>query len=195
MVGRPREFDIEQALESAMQAFWAKGYEATSLVDLMEATGLHKGSIYQAFGDKHNLFLQALKRYLEEMRKQEREVLRQAPTPLDGLRTGAHQLLGMADSNKDFPRGCLAVNALVELAPHDDDVKMIMGDHLQRMREMLSEAFANAQVAGQVSKDRPPRLLTAMLMTFMAGLAATMKSGLGEAEAHRLLDAQMDAIF
>lgn len=195
MVGRPREFDVEEVLESAMQAFWAKGYEATSLADLMRATGLHKGSIYQAFGDKHSLFLQSLNRYLEEMRKQEREVLRNAPTPLDGLRTGAHQILGMADSDKDFPRGCLAVNALVELAPHDDEVKKIMGDHMQRMRNILIEAFENAQAAGQVSRDRRPELLTSMVMTFMAGLAATIKSGLGETEAHRLLDAQMDAIF
>ena len=74
MVGRPRQFDEDLALDSAMQAFWAKGYEATSLADLMAATGLHKGSLYQAFGDKHSLFIRALNRYLEEMRS------RSAPT-------------------------------------------------------------------------------------------------------------------
>lgn len=55
MVGRPRQFDEEQVLDAAMKAFWAKGYESTSLADLVEVTGLHKGSLYQAFGDKHTL--------------------------------------------------------------------------------------------------------------------------------------------
>ena len=195
MVGRPREFDVDQALDDAMQAFWTKGYEATSLTDLMAATGLHKGSLYQAFGDKHSLFLQALHRYLAEMRETQREGLRTAPTPLDGLRTGAHQILDMADSNEECPRGCLAINCLVELAPHDDEVKKILGDHMQHMRSTIGETIGDAQTAGQVRKDRPPEVLTAMMMTFMAGLATTLKSGLDKDEAHRLLDAQMDAIF
>ena len=67
MVGRPRQFDVDQTLDAAMRAFWARGYEATSMADLMAATGLHKGSLYQAFGDKHALFIEALKRYLGEM--------------------------------------------------------------------------------------------------------------------------------
>ena len=195
MVGRPREFDVDQALDDAMQAFWTKGYEATSLTDLMAATGLHKGSIYQTFGDKHSLFLRALHRYLAEMRETQRAGLRSAPTPLDGLRTGAHHILDMADSNEECPRGCLAINCLVELAPHDAEVKKILGDHMKHMRSTIGETIGDAQTAGQVRKDRPPEVLTAMIMTFMAGLAATLKSGLGKVEAHRLLDAQMDAIF
>lgn len=195
MVGRPREFDEDQALDAAMQAFWAKGYEATSMADLMAVTGLHKGSIYQAFGDKHSLFVQALNRYLAEMRETERSVLKKAPTPLDGLRNGAHHVLDMADCEGEVPRGCLAVNALVELAPHDAEIKTILGDHMQFMRATIGETIGDAQTAGQVSKDRPPEVLTSMLMTFMAGLAAMMKSGLGKDDARRLLDAQMDAIF
>ena len=65
-----------------MHAFWARGYEATSMTDLIAATGLHKGSLYQAFGDKHSLFVGALKRYLETMRRQKTQALKSAPTPL-----------------------------------------------------------------------------------------------------------------
>ena len=195
MVGRPREFDKDQALDAAMQAFWAKGYEATSMAELMAATGLHKGSIYQAFGDKHSLFLQALQRYLADMRETERTVLRNAPTPLDGLRTGAHHVLDMADCDRDIPRGCLAVNALVELAPHDDAVKQILDDHMQFMRKTIGETIGDAITAGQIEPEQPPEVLTSMMMTFMAGLAAMLKSGLASEDAHRLLDAQMDAIF
>jgi TetR/AcrR family transcriptional repressor of nem operon len=195
MVGRPREFDEEQALDAAMEAFWSKGYEATSMADLMAATGLHKGSIYQAFGDKHSLFVQALNRYLAEMRETERSMLKNAATPLDGLRSGAHHVLGMAHADAEAPRGCLAVNALVELAPHDQSIKSILDDHMSFMRRTIGEKIAEAQAAGQISKEQPPEVLTAMMMTFMAGLAATIRMGLDSTEAHRLLDAQMDAIF
>ena len=75
MVGRPREFDEEQVLDAAMKAFWANGYEATSLADLVSVTGLHKGSLYQAFGDKHSLFIQTLSRYLQNIRHHKNQVL------------------------------------------------------------------------------------------------------------------------
>ena len=64
-VGRPREVDEDAVLEAARDAFWQKGYEATSLADLCQCTGLHKGSLYQSFGDKHALFMRALQRYAQ----------------------------------------------------------------------------------------------------------------------------------
>ena len=64
-VGRPREFDEDTVLEAAMEAFWSKGYEATSLAELCTCMGLNKGSLYQAFGDKHTLFMRALKAYAD----------------------------------------------------------------------------------------------------------------------------------
>lgn len=195
MVGRPREFDKEQALDAAMQAFWAKGYEATSMAELMAATGLHKGSIYQAFGDKHSLFLAALQRYLAEMRSTEGKVLRNAPTPLEGLRSAAHHRLDFTDCSGECPRGCMAVNSLVELAPHDDAVKEVLNEHMGYMRKMIGETISDAQVAGQIRTKRPPELLTGMMMTFLAGLVSLLKSGMAIEDAHRLLDAQLDAIF
>ena len=64
-MARPREFDMDQALDAAMSTFWAQGYEATSMTDLVEATGLQKGSLYKAFDDKHDLFMKSLSRYLD----------------------------------------------------------------------------------------------------------------------------------
>ena len=194
MVGRPRQFDEDHVLDAAMRAFWAKGFEATSLSDLMEATGLHKGSLYQAFGDKHTLFLRALERYLAEMRRQKADILERAQTPLDGIREVGHMMLEMADADPVCPKGCMAINALVELAPHDSDVQAMTAAHLDSMRGSLSKAFAAAQKCGQVSAARPPKLLTMMLMTFLAGMATTLKGPLTKREGHKLLDAQIDAL-
>ena len=194
MVGRPREFDIEQVLDAAMHAFWAKGYEATSLADLMQATGLHKGSLYQTFGDKHALFVQALKRYLEDMRRQKNALLKEAPTPLDGVTNVAHRMLDIADDDCTCPKGCLAVNTLVELAPHDSEVQQVMAAHMQHMRRSLEETVSRAQEAGQLGRQRSPEVIAALIMTFMAGLATTLKGPLTKVEAHKLLDALLESL-
>lgn len=195
MVGRPREFDVDHALDAAMRAFWAKGYEATSLSDLMSATGLHKGSLYQAFGDKHSLFTQALTRYLEEMRRQKNEQLSNAPTPLDGIRSVGHAMIDIADGDSPCPKGCMAINSLIELAPHDSEVEKVLEDHIAKMRKSLEDTVSKAQAEGQIRDDRPAELITMMIMTFMAGLATTMKGPISHADAHRLFDAQLEALI
>lgn len=178
-----------------MRAFWAKGYEATSLVDLMEATGLHKGSLYQTFGDKHSLFVTALKHYLEDMERQKSEVLKDAKTPLDGMRAVMHRMLDIADADPACPKGCMAVNALVELAPHDSEVQQIMGEHLQKMQTSFQDVVAQCQAAGQISRKRTPQEFTTLMITFMSGLAAQLNGHFDKAEGHRLLDMQLDALL
>src|ERR687891_349404 len=95
-MARPREFDIDEALEAAMGAFWVRGYEATSLADLMQAMGLQKGSIYKAFGDKHALFLCALQRYLDQMYEAQRAMLTGATSPRVALQAWLDQLIEAA---------------------------------------------------------------------------------------------------
>ena len=177
-----------------MHAFWANGYEATSLTDLVSATGLLKGSLYQAFGDKHSLFIQSLSRYLENMRRRKDELLEQAPTPLDGIREVLHGMIDIADADSECPKGCMAANSLVEMVPSDAEVRKIMVDHSQRMRRSMIGNVVAAQAAGQIKIDRKPELITALLMTFMAGLATTMKGPLSKIDAHKLLDAQLNAL-
>lgn len=194
MVGRPREFDPEIALDAAMRAFWAKGYQATSLSDLMEATGLHKGSLYQAFGDKHSLFIQALKRYLSDMRRMKSKMIAQAATPLEGIRAVAHGMLDIADGDCSCPRGCMAINTLVELAPYDAEVQEVMNDHIQRMRSSFAEVVARGQEAGQIRTDKSAAEITALMMTFMLGLGTSLRGHLSKDDAHKLLDAQFEAV-
>lgn len=195
MVGRPREFDVDQVLEAAMKAFWANGYEGTSLADLMAATGLHKGSLYQAFGDKHALFLQALRRYLGDMRRQMKDLLGGAETPREGIYAMAHGMLDIMDGESDCPAGCMAINALVEMVPHDTEVRAIMRDQLQTMRSTFETSVARAQDAGLVNTERSSDVITWLILTFMAGLAAELKGPLSTAQAHELLDIQLGAVL
>jgi len=195
MVGRPRQFDVDATLDAAMHAFWARGYEATSMADLMAATGLHKGSLYQAFGDKHSLFVQALKRYLDDMFRAGTSAIDTAPTPREGLERLAHTLIEITGEDHGEPRGCMALNALAELAPHDAEVRELLQGQVASIRRGVTTTVRRAQALGQVARERAPDVIADMLLMFVWGLATSMKGYIDKKHAHALLDEQLRAIF
>jgi len=195
MVGRPRQFDEEQVLDAAMKAFWANGYEATSLADLVEVTGLHKGSLYQAFGDKHTLFLQTLNRYLQNVRRYKTEILKNADSPIGGIRDILHGFIDMSENDADCPQGCMAVKSLVEMAPHDAEVQSIMENHKNVMRTTMESRLLQAQADGDLGIDKSPERIVALIMIFMDGLATQATGPMDVKEAHALLDGQLDALL
>ena len=195
MVGRPREFDEEQVLDAAMKAFWTNGYEATSLADLVSVTGLHKGSLYQAFGDKHTLFVQTLNRYLQGIRQHKNQILDNAEEPLQGIHDILHGFIDMSETDCSSPKGCMAVKSLVEMAPHDPQVQRIMEDHHAVMQASLETHLHKAQANGELDKGKSPEMITSLLMIFMDGLAALACGPTTPEQAHALLDGQLDALL
>jgi TetR/AcrR family transcriptional repressor of nem operon len=93
-----------------MDAFWDKGFEATSMADLCTCTGLHKGSLYQAFGDKHKLFMDALRHYADSEFHETVGVMKASNTPLENLRAVVNKICDDASGEK----GCMMINSLVE---------------------------------------------------------------------------------
>ncbi len=178
-----------------MKAFWANGYEATSLADLVSVTGLHKGSLYQAFGDKHSLFIQTLSRYLQNIRHHKNQILQQADTPLGGIRSVLHGFIDMSGDDAECPQGCMAVKSLVELAPHDAEVQRLMDEHRNGMHASMRNRITEAQANGDLSTGRPPEMIASLIMIFMNGLATEAAGPMDIQEAHALLDAQLDALL
>jgi len=174
-MARPREFEIDEVLDAAMNAFWTKGYEATSMADLMEAMNLKKGSIYKAFADKHDLFSKALEHYLAGMDKQMRLMIEAAASPRAGIEAWLRQGVEMCQG-QGVKRGCLALNTAVELGPHDDSVAAILRNHHKRMLRMLSETIAHGQEQGQFRSDLEAGQLAQMLLIFGAGMLTTSKA-------------------
>jgi TetR/AcrR family transcriptional repressor of nem operon len=195
MVGRPREFDEEQVLDAAMKAFWSKGYEATSLANLVSVTGLHKGSLYQAFGDKHSLFIQTLNRYLQNVRHHKNQILEKADTPLGGIRAVLHGFIDMSEEDADCPRGCMAVKSLVEMAPHDSQVQQIMEEHKNGMRASIERRVIQAQANGELGVEKSPEMVASLIMIFMDGLATQASGPMEVEQAHELLNGQLDALL
>jgi len=154
-----------------MDAFWAKGYEATSMADLCCCTGLHKGSLYQAFGDKHTLFMDALKHYANSEFHETLAVVKESNSPLENLRAVANRVCEDATSEK----GCMMINAMVELAPHDPAVKAALQGFGELRMRTITGMIAEAQAAGEMSVKTEPQKLTRQLMMTMAGGAAMVK--------------------
>jgi TetR/AcrR family transcriptional repressor of nem operon len=175
-VGRPREFDEDDVLERALHVFWRLGYEATSVTDLMEATGLAKGSLYKAFGDKRGLFLKALDRYLERGRDALRRTLTNAGTVGEGLEAG---LVGAVRTACDREKkGCFGVNCIVEVAPHDAEVRARLETHLHKLEALYAEALGRAVASGELRRDLDPKVAAALLSTVVNGLAVMGKASL-----------------
>lgn len=190
-VGRPREFDEEQVLTAAMDAFWKNGYEATSLSDLCDCTGLHKGSLYQTFGDKHQLFMRSLKHYVDCMVGDVMAAADASDSPLDNIRSA----LRTAVSRAGEEQGCMMINSLVELAPHDPEVKAALKMVAEKELNMVAELVARAQQAGEISDPRKPERIARQLMVTLAGLAATIKGFVNTEQALETIDDAITALI
>lgn len=176
-MGRPRQYDPEAVLDAAQAAFWSRGYSATSVAHLCEATGLKKGSLYQAFGDKHALFMTVLERYLEHGRA---ALARLADTPGEVVLDTLAEWLSHSTASACLasgPGGCMAVNLRMELAPHDPAVRDRLEAHFDNVRQTIADALARGQQAGVVRGDQPPETLANYLNTLVAGLSIAGRVG------------------
>ena len=112
-MARPREFDEEEVIDKAVEVFWAKGYEATSMQDLIDAMGIQRGSLYGTFGGKQNLFLKSLKRYSVTVVKKLLEILESKPSAVESIELFFSQLVEHLLTAGEL-RSCLVTNSAIE---------------------------------------------------------------------------------
>ena len=180
-MGRPREFDIDEATDQAMQAFWRSGYGGTSLSDLMTATGLEKGSLYKAFGSKEGLFLAALDRYLAAGVTHMESIVRTAPTAVDAMR----DILATVTENcsgKQGATGCLAVNATIDSDDGPDKAAQRLARHWVWNRSLFERVIAQGQAEASFRDDLPAAELADMLMRMVIGTAVISRQDPESAE-------------
>jgi TetR/AcrR family transcriptional repressor of nem operon len=174
-MSRPQEFNTAEALQQAMGVFWRKGYEATSLTDLLAATGLSKSSLYATFGGKRELFIAAFDAYRQARARDAHHVLAQQP-PRQAIDTFFQSLF--ADVNAPEPAlGCMSINQAVELAPHDPAVRERVVQDLQSMEEMLTHVIERGQQEGSLNSKRPTRDLARLLVLAFPGLQVMARAG------------------
>lgn len=176
--GRPRSYDPDKVLSAARDAFWRNGYAATSLDDLSAATGLNRPSLYGAFGDKHALYLAALRRSAEEMLAGQARGLAN-PAPLrETLTTIYAAATAIYLAGEDGPRGCFLIGTAVTESRTDADVRAILEDAFQKLDAAFAARFAasRAELGPGADPDAMGRMATAVLHS----LAVRARSGADE---------------
>ncbi len=161
-----KRFDIDGALEKAMTAFWARGFEATSMQDLVECMGVNRGSLYATFGDKRSLFLAALRRYDQKMRQQLLSDLEAKSDPREAIRK-VFEAFATQTSDGRPSKGCFVTNSTLELAAHDREVREIVAEAQGQMEaffaRMIEKGKARGEIASRVKTDEVARGLLASL--------------------------------
>ncbi len=172
---RPREFNEEQALDAAMQVFWEKGYEATSLSDLTSRMGIQKPSIYSAFGDKKALFETALRKYNQFHASSVRSRLQNKPSVKEGIRAFFEGLIDEEYGGQPN-RGCFCINTMAELAPHDEKFEILTREHQMYLTVIFQETIERGVRSGELAIGLNPKALAQTLVVFLIGLTVMMKS-------------------
>ncbi|MBU1265492.1 MAG: TetR/AcrR family transcriptional regulator [Gammaproteobacteria bacterium] len=178
--GRPLEFDPDAALTDAMQLFWRKGYENTSMQDLLDAMQLSKSSLYQAFGSKQTLFERCMTRYGDFMIGQLRTALDDAPSGVAFIRQFLESVLVEARGDCEA-RGCLVLNTANEFARRDPRIAEAVAEGLARFHEVLLAAVQRAQREGDIPSEYDVVTLANYLVSSMSGLKTLSKAGADEA--------------
>jgi AcrR family transcriptional regulator len=175
-MARPRTFAEEDVIAAARDQFWSAGYAGTSLDDLTEATGLGRGSLYGAFGDKHTLYLRALEDYCSvTMGSVAADLEAPGVAALDRLVGHLRNMAGTAPA--DAKRGCLMAKSAAELGSTDKEVARRVKASMQRYHTLLSDTVAAAQRDGDIDSRADPERLALLVLTFLRGSEAMRKAG------------------
>jgi AcrR family transcriptional regulator len=176
--GRPRNFDSDEALDAALSIFWKNGFDAASLSDLTESTGLTKPSLYAAFGDKEALYLRVLERYKENWLARHIAVLESEPQAKDAVERFMHSLAEMLTS-QELPGGCFVVNGVSDVGAARTTARIedALRSTLQQCEKAIEHRLMRAQRDRQLPESANAAALAGYFYTVIAGLAVKAKAG------------------
>lgn len=184
--GRPRQFDVSKALDQALKVFWRKGYEGASLPDLTKAMGINRPSLYAAFGNKQELFRQAIDRYVEGPACHVKQALAEptAHRVVEVLLRGAVELCTQSRQ----PRGCFLVQSALACGESGEVVRRELCKRRAAGEEALRQRLEQAQAAGDLSNTVSPEDLARYVATVSHGIAVQAAGGATRDELMRVVD-------
>lgn len=171
-MARTKEFDCERALDDALRLFWEKGYEATSVQNLVDATGVNRASLYDTFGSKSELFQKVLDRFALTGNNIEHATLGVAPG-LERIRAALRQA---GEQCRSDVRGCLVVNAVVERATRDHAMEKIGEESRVGLEQFFMRSLEAAERRGEIGRGKDLRALARYLVNVLFGLRVTAKT-------------------
>lgn len=172
---RPCEFNRDAVLEKAMHVFWRRGYEATSIQDLVDATGLNRGSIYNAFDDKFGLFKAVMTHYADQAPSKQLVAAAKTGAPLPTIRQFFNDILHRAKTDPE-QRGCLVTNTATELSALDPHIQDWAQSAMKRIEDALATLVKRGQADGTIANNQKPRALARMLLACAQGVNVLAKT-------------------
>lgn len=170
-MARPRNFNEEDVLRKAMTLFWSKGFESTSLNDLLQATGLSKSSLYETFGSKHELFLRAFQLYKKDRMDGFSECLSQ-PNVYLAISIAFQTVL----DGKGNQMGCMTANEAIELAPHDPKLQEMVESDFEEIEQVFLQAIDRGKQNGSLRTGTESRKLARFLTVSLQGINVMIRA-------------------
>jgi TetR/AcrR family transcriptional repressor of nem operon len=175
-MGRLKAFDETRALDAAVDCFWSRGYEATSIRDLADAMRIGGTSLYNAYGDKRALFARSLQRYADRSMRERIARLEASHRPKEAIRAFLAEIIDRSVKDPDR-KGCLLVNSALDVAPHDAEIGKVVGGYLDELRAFFRRNIEAARAAGQVSRTIDAEDVSAHLLGVLAGIRVLARTG------------------
>jgi TetR/AcrR family transcriptional regulator, transcriptional repressor for nem operon len=151
-MARLREFDETKAIDAAVDCFWVRGYEATSVRELADCMGISGASLYNAYGDKRALFVTALARYCDRSLRERIERVERDHAPKEAIGAFLAEIIERSLTDRDR-KGCLLVNSALDVAPHDAGLAAAVAGYLGELRAFFRRSIVAARAAGEVPAD------------------------------------------
>jgi len=168
-MARPREFDETAVLEAAVQCFWARGYEATSVRDLAESMGITSASLYNAFGDKRSLYRRALDHYIAQSFADRVGRFEGHLPPREAIGAFFSEIIERSLNDLDR-KGCMLVNSALEVAPHDAEFQRVVADVLVQMEAFFHRSVVAGQRDGSITRSQPADDLARLFLGVLLAL-------------------------
>lgn len=175
-----------------MEAFWAKGYEATSVQDLLDAMGINRGSMYDTFGDKHAIFVAALEHYVDSFGAHWSSVLNRPGSPIGNLRAMLDEVATVATDR--LQRGCMITNCAIELAPRDPVVADALKGVFGQIDKLVRHTLDRAVEAGELPAGANTRAQTRFVVATIQGMLVLGKSTHSRKELNDVVDVAFSAL-
>lgn len=172
-MARKREFDENEALKRAMELFWVQGYEKTSMEELVISMGVHRKSIYDTFGNKHELFLKVLEYYKTAVGQQLLQAIESENTAFGKIKAIFDYAL---INNIEQAKGCLMVNTGVELSPHDQVIAEIVQSNFHETEKVIYQLLEQGQTAGEFSSTLELGATTQFIHNALIGFRVQLKT-------------------
>ncbi|MEO7214708.1 TetR/AcrR family transcriptional regulator [Mucilaginibacter sp.] len=174
-MARTKDFDEAEVLNKAVNIFWLKGYNGTSMQDLVDGLGISRSSLYDTYGDKHTLFIKALESYQGLNSEKFREIICGEQTAKETIKRLLEYVIDNLLNDKS-QKGCFMVNAEVEVALHDKEVSCMIQKNDQQIEEVFYTVIKNGQDKGEITNQQDARALARFMFNTIKGVQVTAKS-------------------